>query len=87
MTGTAKISSKLSRGWRPASYVNVHTGKNPAGEIRGQAKVTGEKSTKCAPRQVTRRAPVNCPRHHPWRLSMRTRAPVCGAWMKRPWPA
>ena len=41
MTGTATFSSdivdKIERG---QTYVNVHTAKNPAGEIRGQVKVT-----------------------------------------------
>jgi hypothetical protein len=42
MTGTAKISSKIV-GQIEASktYVNVHTAKNPNGEIRGQVKATG----------------------------------------------
>ena len=41
MTGTATFASnivdKIERG---QTYVNVHTAKNPAGEIRGQVKVT-----------------------------------------------
>ena len=41
MRGTATFSSnivdKIERG---QTYVNVHTAKNPAGEIRGQVKVT-----------------------------------------------
>ena len=41
MTGTAMFASnivdKIERG---QTYVNVHTAKNPAGEIRGQVKVT-----------------------------------------------
>jgi phosphoribosylformylglycinamidine (FGAM) synthase-like enzyme len=41
MRGTATFASnvvdKIERG---QTYVNVHTGKNPAGEIRGQVKVT-----------------------------------------------
>ena len=41
MTGTAKISSKIVAQLKAGkTYVNVHTGKNPAGEIRGQVKVT-----------------------------------------------
>jgi hypothetical protein len=36
-TGTVKVSSKIaSELGRNQAYVNVHTGKNPAGEIRGQ---------------------------------------------------
>ncbi len=42
MTGTSKISKhvvdSLEHG---TTYVNVHTKKNPAGEIRGQIKVAG----------------------------------------------
>jgi hypothetical protein len=42
MTGTAKISSKIVAQLEAGkTYVNVHTGKNPAGEVRGQVKVTG----------------------------------------------
>jgi len=42
MTGTATISSKVVAQMEAGkTYVNVHTGKNPAGEIRGQVKVTG----------------------------------------------
>ena len=42
VTGTAKISSKIVAQLEAGkTYVNVHTGKNPAGEIRGQVKVTG----------------------------------------------
>jgi hypothetical protein len=41
-TGTVKISkavvAKLEAG---GMYINVHTAKNPAGEVRGQAKVAG----------------------------------------------
>jgi hypothetical protein len=37
MTGTAKISKSLrDQIEKHLTYVNVHTGKNPAGEIRGQ---------------------------------------------------
>jgi CHRD domain len=32
-TGTAKVVSQLTSG---GTYVNVHAGKNPGGEIRGQ---------------------------------------------------
>ena len=40
-TGTATITSKVvSQLEAGKTYVNVHTGKNPAGEIRGQVKVT-----------------------------------------------
>ena len=42
MTGTATVSKSV---WnqieKHATYVNVHTGKNPAGEIRGQLSATG----------------------------------------------
>jgi hypothetical protein len=42
LTGTAKISEKVvSQLEAGKTYVNVHTTKNPAGEIRGQVKVTG----------------------------------------------
>jgi hypothetical protein len=42
MTGTAKITSKLVAQMEAGkTYVNVHTAKNPAGEIRGQVKVSG----------------------------------------------
>ncbi len=42
MTGTATISEKVVAQLEAGkTYVNVHTGKNPAGEIRGQVKVTG----------------------------------------------
>jgi hypothetical protein len=42
LTGTAKITSKLVAQMEAGkTYVNVHTAKNPAGEIRGQVKVTG----------------------------------------------
>ena len=41
MTGKATFSSNLvDKIERGQTYVNVHTGKNPAGEIRGQVKVT-----------------------------------------------
>jgi CHRD domain len=37
MTGTAKISAALKKDFtKHLLYVNVHTTKNPAGEIRGQ---------------------------------------------------
>ena len=41
-TGTAKVSKAVIaalEGHR--AYVNVHTAKNPGGEVRGQVKVTG----------------------------------------------
>lgn len=42
MTGTAKISSKIVGQIEAGkTYVNVHTAKNPNGEIRGQVKSTG----------------------------------------------
>ena len=42
MTGTAKITSKMVAQIEAGkTYVNVHTAKNPAGEIRGQVKATG----------------------------------------------
>ena len=42
MTGSATISEKVVAQLEAGkTYVNVHTGKNPAGEIRGQVKVTG----------------------------------------------
>jgi len=37
MAGTSKISAALKKDFtKHLLYVNVHTGKNPAGEIRGQ---------------------------------------------------
>jgi hypothetical protein len=42
-TGTAKITSSIEDNLeKGATYVNVHTPKNPAGEIRGQLKLIGE---------------------------------------------
>jgi CHRD domain len=42
MTGTAKISKSIVESLEAhKTYVNVHTKKNPAGEIRGQIKVAG----------------------------------------------
>jgi hypothetical protein len=42
MTGTAKITkSVISSLEAGKTYVNVHTKRNPAGEIRGQIKVAG----------------------------------------------
>jgi hypothetical protein len=41
MTGSATfVSNVVDKIERGQTYVNVHTGKNPAGEIRGQVKVT-----------------------------------------------
>jgi hypothetical protein len=41
-TGTYKISKAVVEALEKGNtYVNVHTAKNPAGEIRGQIKVTG----------------------------------------------
>jgi hypothetical protein len=40
-TGTARITRAVAEAMRKGTaYVNVHTPKNPAGEIRGQAKLT-----------------------------------------------
>jgi hypothetical protein len=40
-TGTAKVTKAVAEAMRKGmAYVNVHTTQNPAGEIRGQAKLT-----------------------------------------------
>jgi CHRD domain len=40
-TGSAKLTKAVANAMRSgAAYVNVHTGKNSAGEIRGQTKLT-----------------------------------------------
>ncbi len=42
ITGTAKISESVIRALEAGkAYVNVHTKRNPAGEIRGQIKTAG----------------------------------------------
>jgi hypothetical protein len=41
MSGTATVSKSLrNQIERHLTYVNVHTAKNPAGEIRGQLSLT-----------------------------------------------
>jgi hypothetical protein len=43
MTGTVKIKKDVADALeRGKAYVNVHTAKNPAGEIRGQVRLVGE---------------------------------------------
>jgi hypothetical protein len=42
-TGTVKITSSVEDSLeKGATYVNVHTAKNAAGEIRGQVRLTGQ---------------------------------------------
>ena len=49
-TGKAKITKAVADAMRRGTaYVNVHTAKNPAGEIRGQAKLTKTVTRQPAP--------------------------------------
>ena len=43
MTGKVTVKKDIADALeRGKTYVNVHTAKNPAGEIRGQVKLVGE---------------------------------------------
>jgi hypothetical protein len=57
-TGKATITRAVAEAMRKGTaYVNVHTAKNPAGEIRGQAKLTGTTIGQPAPPPPTETEP------------------------------
>jgi hypothetical protein len=57
-TGKARITKAVAEAMRKGTaYVNVHTTKNPAGEIRGQAKLTGASIGQPAPPPPTEPPP------------------------------